>query len=137
LGFCGVVFFAAFATAVVVHFYRRKKGIKAESAVRWSWRIMALISFLNLAFLVVMVLLLLNSVHITFAWSLPTGLRELLAVPLVTTALSFALIVLTVLLWLKKKGGMFDRFSASAVCVAALAFIFFMQYWNLLGFKTG
>ena len=137
LGFCAVVFLAAFVTAVLVHFYRRKKGIKAERAVRWSWRIMALIGFLNLATLVIMVLLLLNSAHISFGWSLPTGLRELLAVPIITAVLSIALIILTALLWLKKKGGTFDRIAATLVCVAAVVFIYFMQYWNLLGFKTG
>ncbi len=137
LGFCGIVFLAAFVTAVAVHFNRRKKGFRAENTVRWSWRIMALIGFLNLATLVIMVLLLLNSAHISFGWALPTGLRELLAVPMITAALSIALVVLTALMWLKKKGGKLDRIFACAVCVAAVAFVYFIQYWNLLGFKTG
>jgi uncharacterized membrane protein YvlD (DUF360 family) len=98
---------------------------------------MAAVSFLDVAMLAAMILLLLNSVHVSFGWALPAGLVELLALGVFCTVLSAGLIALTAYLWAKGIGGLPDRAFAGATCVAVAAFTWFLHYWNLLGFRIG
>lgn len=137
LVFSACVFIAAFVSSVVVHIRRRRRGIRAEAPVRWAWRIMAAVSFLNVAMLVSMVLLLLNAVHVSFFWALPAGLVGLLAVGVFTSLLSLVLIGLTLYIIKHGIGGILDRAFAFGVCVAAACFTWFLHYWNLLGFRLG
>jgi CubicO group peptidase (beta-lactamase class C family) len=137
LVFSACIFIAAFITSIVVHVRRNRGGIKAETPVRWAWRIIAAVSFLNVAMLVSMVLLLLNAVQVSFFWELPTGLVTLLAVGVFTSLLSLPLIGLTLFIIKRGIGGVLDRAFAFGVCVAAAGFTWFLHYWNLLGFKLG
>lgn len=137
LVFSACVFIAAFITSVVVHIKRRRKGIGAEAPVRWAWRTMAAVSFLNVAMLVSIVLLLLNAVQVSFFWALPAGLVGLLAVGVFTSLLSLALIGLTLFIIKRGIGGILDRAFAIGVCIAATGFTWFLHYWNLLGFRLG
>jgi len=137
IGFSSIVFFAAFVASIAVGIWRGRRGIPAELPVRWAWRVIGVVSFFNVFMLAATILLLLNSIHISFSWTLPAGLVELLALGVLSTALSAGFVILTAYLWLKGIGGFFDRAFAGAVCVAMAAFTWFMHYWNLLGFRLG
>jgi len=64
-------------------------------------------------------------------------LTMLLCIPIVTTIMALCLLFLTLVMWVKKQGRVFDRIFSTAVAFACLLFIIFLQYWNLLGFYTG
>ncbi len=131
------VFIAAFITSIIIHVRRKRGGIKAEAPVRWAWRIIAAVSFLNMAMLVSIILLLLNAVQVSFFWTLPAGLVGLLALGVFTSLLSLALVALTLFIFKRGIGGILDRAFALGVCVAAAGFTWFLHYWNLLGFRLG
>ncbi len=135
--FCIFVFIVSFITAAAVHIRRKRRGIRAAAPVRWAWRIIAAVSFFDVAMLTAMIILLLNSIHISFQWELPTGLVELLALGVFSTLLSVVLIGLTVYLMARGIGGILDHAFAGVMCVAALGFTWFLYYWNLLGFRLG
>lgn len=58
-----------------------------------------------------------------------------LVIALVATALSVGLIVFTGLAWKNRYGGLFGRLHYSLVTVAAVGFVWFLNQWNLLGFR--
>ncbi len=60
-------------------------------------------------------------------------LTALPAIPIVTTVLTIGLPALTVFTWLEGYWSPIGRLHYSLTTVAALAFIPFLRYWNLLG----
>jgi uncharacterized membrane protein YhfC len=91
-----------------------------------------IICALNLAFLI--------GLHFLFdpselRFGVPNALAALLVIPIVTTILSAALPITITLLLRNKLGSLWQRLSCTAVAIAAFAFIAFLDYWNLLGFR--
>ena len=66
---------------------------------------------------------------------MPPIVIVLLCIPLLTTALAIGLPILTALVWENKCGSVAWRLYYSLVTLAALAFVWFLNYWNLLGFR--
>lgn len=113
---------------------------------RLSWKrifpsgrsLASLVSFLILFFLIGFVVLFLqldnywSIMRNEFPWSWMT---KLLAVPIITSLLTLALLFFSVRAWIKKQGTTRGRLFFSFVSVAALLFIWVLQQWNLLGFK--
>jgi hypothetical protein len=58
----------------------------------------------------------------------------LLVVPLVTTGLTVLLVLFTFHAWRANSWSFPARVHYSLVTVAALGFVWFLAYWNLLGF---
>jgi hypothetical protein len=65
----------------------------------------------------------------------PSWFIALLVIPIVTAVLSIALLVLAVLAWKNRYWSLVGRLHYSLVTLAALTFVWFVNYWNLLGFK--
>lgn len=99
-----------------------------------------LTSLLILAFLVALALAMWSAISTQnehYSWleyGVPPWVYALLTVPLVTTALTAPLAVLGILAWRSGYWSMLARVHYTIVLVAALAFIPFLIYWNLLGY---
>lgn len=93
-----------------------------------------MVSLLNLGFVV--------GATVTFAVvgpyglgnGVPTPIKWLLVLPLVTAPLSPVLLVLDVMAWKRAWWTLAARLMHSVYTIAALAFIAYLNYWNLLGF---
>jgi CubicO group peptidase (beta-lactamase class C family) len=68
-------------------------------------------------------------------YGVPPLLPYLLVLPLVAAVLTIAAIGFTVLAWKNRYWGVAGRVYYTLVTVAALAFIWWLNYWNLLGFR--
>jgi len=91
-------------------------------------------STLNLAFLLG-VILTLSFVQDEFLYGVPRVVVALLILPLATTALTACLVAFAVMAWKHKYWGLAARVHYSLVALAALAFLWFLNHWNLLGFR--
>lgn len=65
----------------------------------------------------------------------PTPIKWLLVIPLVTAILSAALLGLNVLAWKRSWWTPATRLLHSIYTLVALAFVAYLNYWNLLGFR--
>ncbi len=54
---------------------------------------------------------------------------------MLTAFLTIALLMLVITRWVKKDGALKSRISASLFCGTAVAFVWFLNYWNLLGWN--
>jgi CubicO group peptidase (beta-lactamase class C family) len=70
---------------------------------------------------------------IDFVHGVPSWFVGLLALPLLVAALAATLPVFTVVAWARGYWGVATRIQYSVTTVAALAFVWFCWYWNLLG----
>ena len=61
--------------------------------------------------------------------------RLVLALPVLSTALTVAAGVYTALAWKDRFWGLAGRVHYTLVTVAAVAFVWFLNYWNLLGWR--
>ena len=59
----------------------------------------------------------------------------LLALPLVTTALTLGMVAAAVQAWRRRSWNLAARLHYSLVTLAALAFVWWLNYWNLLGYR--
>ena len=101
----------------------------------WSRFFASAVCSLNLFFLITFALLLALMNLSEFAYGIPSALIIVLCLPLITTFLTASLPIFTVLAWKHKQGSVLARLHYSLVTLAALAFIFLLDYWNLLGFR--
>lgn len=154
LGFCVLVFLSAFFVWPIRPLIRRLRGknFQIERQHSQPWLIAGVISTLYLVFLIGFPL----SLWLYGAWKLAYGVPAFaiafLCLPLIATALTLALPVYTVLAWTNKYWSVWMRSSCRAlparfangaaslthyvlITLAALVFIPFLTYWNLLGFK--
>jgi CubicO group peptidase (beta-lactamase class C family) len=73
--------------------------------------------------------------NLMFSTSVPSSVVAALFLPLIGTALTFGAVAFTVLAWLRGYWNVWDRVHYTVVTAAALAFIAWLNYWNLIGFK--
>ena len=59
----------------------------------------------------------------------------ILAAWLLAAVLTIVLTAMTVWVWRKRFWGVMARVHYTLVTLAALAFVWFLNYWNLLGFR--
>jgi hypothetical protein len=86
----------------------------------------------NLFFLAGMFLAFLNKVAMAFG--LPFYVWLLLCIPLITTAATLVILLQVWAAWRNRAGTTSSRAFYSLVAFAAVAFVPFLAYWNLLGF---
>ncbi|MGB7443222.1 MAG: serine hydrolase domain-containing protein [Coleofasciculaceae cyanobacterium] len=108
---------------------------KSRLTYHWSRFIASLVCSFNLFFLIAFALVLATMNLSEFAYGIPSILIALLCLPLIATVLATSLPIFTVLAWKNKHGSILARFHYSLVTLAALTFIFLLDYWNLLGFR--
>jgi hypothetical protein len=102
-----------------------------ERPLRLAWRLTVLVSALYLVSFIVRTL---TDMQITHA--VPPILNALFALPALAIVLTIGSLVFTVLAWKDRYWGVLGRLHYTLVTLAALAFIPFLHYWNLLGFRS-
>lgn len=97
-------------------------------------RVLAVImSLLYLFFL--LGLMAVTSDPLTLAFGVPPLLKTILIFPIAAAVLTIGMLVYTFLAWKKKYWTVCARLYYTLVALASLAFIWFLNYWNLLGFN--
>jgi len=132
----GVFFLACIGLAGHLLFrrWRNIASTTTSSLARTARTLVWVISLLNLSFVA--------GATLTFAvvgpyglgHGVPTPIKWLLVIPLVTATLSAALFALNLLAWKRSWWTLSARVLHSLYAVAAIAFIACLNYWNLLGF---
>ncbi len=138
VGFCAVVFLSASVVWLVRWLIRRRirrRLSEASKTAHLAQLLAVLVSALNLVFMIGMGLIAFRTDYWDFFLGLPRAAIALLFIPPLTTGLTLGLLVFTVLAWKNKYYSVVGRLHYSSISVAAVAFIFFLNYWNLLGFR--
>jgi len=132
LGFCLVVFLTVVLGWPAAALIRRLSGRSCELAnpVRRARTLAFGVSALNVVFLV-LAMTLMSTQPLQFG--VATGVKVLFVVPLATLAATIALPVLGAWAWGEPWSAL-GRVHYAIVTVAAFAFIWFLNAWNLLGF---
>ncbi len=135
----GVLLFVFFSACLVwpvgalLRRWRKQPSIPSELA-RLARFLAGLVSILSLVFLVS-----LNMASARIGWEFvygtPPVVIALLCLPLITTLLTAFLPIFTILAWEHAYWSFTQRLYYSTVTLAALAYIPFLYYWNLLGFR--
>jgi len=105
-------------------------------AARWARRNLGVLGALNLAFVLGFVSSFAAGMsEIVFA--LPKGLYAVLTLPLIGLPLTAIAAFLAVRVWRESLWTRGQRLLHTAGAVAAIAFVWFLNYWNLLGYRIG
>jgi len=106
----------------------------APIAARQARLLDGFISAMNVVFLVGLNLAVVQMGQ-EFVYGMPPLVIALLCIPLLTTLLTVLLPIWTVFAWKDKYWSLVGRLHYSLITLAALAYIPFLSYWNLLGFR--
>jgi CubicO group peptidase (beta-lactamase class C family) len=135
--FCTIFFFTASIMWPILPLIRRLRGkrFRVKQQPSRAWIFAGLVGILNLVFLIGLPL----SLWLYGVWKLvygvPTFAIALFCLLLLTTILTVALLVFTLLAWKTGYWSLMARAHYSLIALAALIFIPFLNYWNLLGFQ--
>src|SRR5512138_2697421 len=113
----------------------RKQPREKEPNALWARRAAVLVSGLNLIYIVALLAILMFLGQGAFVDGTPPVVIALYSLPLLSTVLTFAMVVYTVLAWQKHFWSLLGRIHYSLIAMAALSFLWFLNYWDLLGFK--
>lgn len=108
---------------------------KIRRSVYWIRLLAHLICTLNLVFLISFIGVLALSDLSEFAYGMPLVMIVLLCIPLLTAGLAIGLPLLIILAWKSKHWSGVSRLYYLAIALAELGFIWFLDYWNVLGFR--
>lgn len=111
----------------------QKKQVHKNHLARQAWLVAGLVSTLNLLFPIALGLAFWQIGPLEFIYGLPTVVSALLYLPLIAIGITVSLPIFTVLAWKNKDWSVRERVHYSLVTLAALGFIPFLYYWNLLG----
>jgi CubicO group peptidase (beta-lactamase class C family) len=132
LGLC-----VMFSVIALVSALRNWRGDKAGPRVaRWARRNLGLLGAVNLAFVVGFSSIFAAGLE-DLIFGLPRGLYAVLTLPLVGLALTVLAAVLAARVWRESCWTRGSRVLHTAGVVAAIAFVWFLNYWNLLGYRVG
>jgi hypothetical protein len=135
IGFFVLAFLSVLAWPVGSLIRRLRKQPAAPSKLARQARYLAgLVSAFNLVFVVGLVVRLGQVLSGVF-YGTPAYFVALLVIPLLTAILTVGSVVFTVLAWRDEYWSVLGRLHYSLIAVAALVFIWFVNYWNLLGFR--
>jgi hypothetical protein len=131
---CALVFLSMIPVAVIRAVRNRRRGSdrkRTPRGARTAYSIVLAISVLNLLFLAGTVL-----------WGTPAPLfgvstiyKIVLGLGVLSAMLTAGALVYTVLAWKNRYWGIAGRLYYTLVTVAAAAFVWFLNYWNLLGWR--
>jgi hypothetical protein len=125
-----------FLIALVSALRNWKRDKAGPRAARWARRNLGLLGALHLAFLVGIVSIFAAGMD-DIIFALPKGLYAVLTLPLVALPLTLLAVVLVVRVWREKYWTRGSRLLHTAAVVAAVALVWFLNYWNLLGYRIG
>jgi CubicO group peptidase (beta-lactamase class C family) len=135
LGACAFIFLPM-GLGYLISRYRRfnKRPSDLPHLLRWTSHLIGLTSLLNLVFLVGLALtLLLTNVWVVYE-GMPWFALILLCIPPITTVFTMGLIWATIVAWSSPGLGLWPKLQPLLITLAGVGFIWFTQYWNLLGF---
>ena len=112
---------------------QRKEGAEGQQSHRLP-RLLAILSVaLNSIFIIGFALFMFLFVD-ELEYGVPLLVKGLLAIPIVTTILTVALLLFSALAWRHGYWSVFERWHYSLVAVTCTAFVIWLHHWNLLGF---
>lgn len=135
VGFCVAVFLWTLMAWLLAAVFRRLRPRASRSVTERRPEIVAVVlSVLNLLFLFGL------GVYLTrlasqLEYRVPSLFVLLLTIPLMSSAIGAALVLLCARMWGESAGSLGSRFRYSLVSVAALGFIAWLVQWNLLGYQ--
>jgi CubicO group peptidase (beta-lactamase class C family) len=128
-----LLFFLIALVSALRHWKNDKAG---PPAARWARRNLGLLGALNLVFVVAFASIFAAGVN-ELIFAVPKGLYAVLTLPLIGLALTALAAVLAVRVWREAYWTRGARLLHTAGVVSALAFVWFLNYWNLLGYWIG
>ena len=93
------------------------------------------IALLIILFLVLIAYVLMKTDPQEFSYGIPLLLKIILVLPFIFILLEIFAVWLLIKVWRTKELVIFDLIYQSIIVVAALAFIPWLMYWNLIGFN--
>jgi CubicO group peptidase (beta-lactamase class C family) len=116
--------------------YASRRILKRPRASSWSQRWGRLIAVAGgasaVVFIVGFVRLARHMDFWEFIYGIPAPIHKLLAIPTFTALAACGMLFLDVRAWAKGVGSVFDRLYYTLLTVAALVFVWFLLFWNLL-----
>jgi len=128
-----LLFFLVALVSALRHWKSDKAG---PSGARWARRNLGFLGALNLLFVVAFVAILAAGVS-ELVFAQPKGLYLVLTLPLVGLVLTAVAVVLVVRVWREAYWTRGSRLLHTAGVLSAVAFVWFLSYWNLLGYRVG
>jgi hypothetical protein len=126
-----------FFVIAVVSALRNWRRDKAEApSARWARRNLGALGALNLAFIVAFAAIFAAGLD-DLVFALPKGLYAVLTLPLIGLVLTAAAAFLVVRVWRGSYWTRGARLLHTAGVAAAVAFVWFLGYWNLVGYRVG
>jgi hypothetical protein len=135
--FCAIVFLSACIVWPIGYIFNLIRGQASLNRQKKTFALViaGVLGTLNLVFLIGLPL----SLWLTgwkLAYGVPTIVVALLCLPLITSILSLVLLLFTILIWKNNYWSWIGKTHYSLITLAALIFIPFLAYWNLLGFQV-
>lgn len=135
-GFIVVLGIALFVSTLVSAIRQRRADRDGAANVRWARPVLALAGALLLAFLIISALALAGG-YDDLIHKIPTALYLALLFPLLAIPLALVSIYFTVIVWRRGAWRFGARLHYTLATLAAVCFLFILNYWNLLGYKFG
>lgn len=133
LASCVLLFLSAVLVWPIDFLVKRRKRAAGEPSpilprlARWlAWGLSALNLFFLVAFF--------SMLGPDIAYGVPPAMRLLMFVPLLVAALTVGLVIFSVLAWVRRYWGAAGRVYYTLLTLATLTFVWWLSYWNLLGF---
>jgi CubicO group peptidase (beta-lactamase class C family) len=134
---CGLLFLSTwrwpFAALYRKLCCRKDQKEKGQEPI-WARLLAGIMSTLYILTFIGLVIVFSDAEGLLFGSAVPF-LKIVLAIPLVAILLTLGTLFFTILAWVKKYWNPCQRLHYTLVALASLAFIWFLNYWNLLGFK--
>lgn len=109
---------------------RKKEEKKGPRSARW---LVGVMSALYLIFVIGLLMVLRDPMELMFG--VPSALKVFLVFPIISAVLTIGALIYTVLAWMRKYWSGCARLHFTLIVLASLIFIWFLNYWNLLGFR--
>src|SRR5579875_2167849 len=113
----------------------QKKSSPENGALRWARWAAAVLGAMNVFFIIEMLHLLNRMDDWDFVYGVPPDIKALLWIPTVTTVLAAVVVCFAIWAWRRRFWSLAGRIHYSVIAAAALVFVWFFAYWNLLGFR--
>jgi len=134
LAICGILFLTTLRWPLGAIFRKICKCKTEEKAAPRAFRWFAgVFSILYLVFFIGLFVSISDEMSLLFG--IPTQVKIFLAFPLIAALLTLFALIFMVLAWRKKYWNGCSRLHYTLVVLASLAMLWFLNYWNLLGYK--
>jgi CubicO group peptidase (beta-lactamase class C family) len=134
---CGLLFLSTwrwpFAALYRKLCHRKDQKEKGQEPI-WARLLAGIMSTLYILTFIGLIIVFSDAEGLLFGSAVPF-LKIVLAIPLVAILLTLGTLFFTILAWVKKYWNPCQRLHYTLVALASLAFIWFLNYWNLIGFK--